>query len=41
MDAETAAAAVTRRRVLAVLGLTGGAAALALTGCGQQAGDVP
>jgi branched-chain amino acid transport system substrate-binding protein len=37
MDAATAAA-VTRRRVLAVLGLTGGAAALALTGCGQGDG---
>jgi branched-chain amino acid transport system substrate-binding protein len=38
MDAGTAAA-VTRRRTLAVLGLAGGAAALALTGCGQDAGS--
>jgi len=39
MDAGTAAAAVTRRRTLAVLGLAGGATALALAGCGQGAGS--
>ena len=39
MDAGTAAAAGTRRRTLAVLGLAGGATALALAGCGQGAGS--